>query len=118
MFGVDPGPVDGVFGPMTTAAVRGFQASAGIDVDGLVGSGTRERLSVRLLSVSEVLRSGDRSDAVRLLQEHLRNAGHDPGPVDGIFGALTLRAVNGFQEREELTVDGVVGPQTWSALLG
>lgn len=31
------GPSDGVFGPMTTRSVMGFQASAGLDVDGIVG---------------------------------------------------------------------------------
>ncbi|MCD9033447.1 peptidoglycan-binding protein [Luteimonas sp. Y-2-2-4F] len=38
--GFDPGPVDGVFGPRTGGAVREFQASRGIEVDGIVGRQT------------------------------------------------------------------------------
>ncbi|MFD0271359.1 peptidoglycan-binding protein [Streptomyces sp. NPDC127106] len=43
--------------------------------------------------------------------------GHDPGPVDGILGPLTLAATRAFQEDAAIVVDGRIGPQTWSALL-
>ena len=38
--GFDPGPLDGIFGPNTETAVRSFQASRGISVDGVVGAST------------------------------------------------------------------------------
>lgn len=38
--GIDPGPVDGVYGPKTAAAVKQYQASAGLPVDGVVGATT------------------------------------------------------------------------------
>ncbi|MDH6228773.1 peptidoglycan-binding protein [Streptomyces sp. MJP52] len=46
----------------------------------------------------------------------LREAGLDPGDLDGIFGPLTQRAVQRAQRRAELPADGIVGPHTWKAL--
>jgi peptidoglycan hydrolase-like protein with peptidoglycan-binding domain len=54
--------------------------------------------------------------AVRRLQELLIEAGHEPGPVDGIFGSETERAVKRFQFGRGLKQDGIVGPITWAAL--
>jgi peptidoglycan hydrolase-like protein with peptidoglycan-binding domain len=38
--------------------------------------------------------------------------------LDGIFGAQTDAAVKSFQNTAHIGVDGIVGPHTWSALLG
>jgi lysozyme len=62
------------------------------------------------------LRLGDRGDSVRTLQSALVRAGHNPGPVDGVFGSRTDEAVRAFQRDRALKVDGVVGPLTWAAL--
>lgn len=43
--GHDPGSVDGVFGPLTQAAIESFQSQAGIQVDGKIGPVTRAKLS-------------------------------------------------------------------------
>ena len=50
----DPGQglaVDGVFGPKTRAAVRGFQQALGITVDGIVGPVTWRALVSGMLSL-------------------------------------------------------------------
>jgi peptidoglycan hydrolase-like protein with peptidoglycan-binding domain len=35
--GFDPGPIDGIFGPRTEAAVKAYQEAYGLKVDGIVG---------------------------------------------------------------------------------
>ena len=62
----------------------------------------------------ELLRNGSRGEEVRELQQKLSDAGFDPGPIDGIFGSKTDVAVRKFQESKGITVDGIVGPMTWS----
>jgi len=42
--GFNPGPIDGLSGPQTTAAVKAFQRAKGLQVDGLVGPITRAAL--------------------------------------------------------------------------
>jgi hypothetical protein len=61
---------------------------------------------------------GDRAkgDMVVWAQEHLISAGH-PVAVSGDFGYHTLLAVQAFQAAHGLTADGIIGPQTWAALL-
>ena len=59
---------------------------------------------------------GSKSDLVVWAQEHLISAGYKIG-VDGGFGASTQAAVRGFQTAHGLTDDGIVGPETWGALL-
>jgi peptidoglycan hydrolase-like protein with peptidoglycan-binding domain len=60
-----------------------------------------------------VLRRGSSGTAVRQLQEALKEAGHDPGRIDGEFGPATEAAVRAFQQEKEIAVDGVVGAITW-----
>lgn len=55
---------------------------------------------------------------VMQLQAALEAKGFSPGPVDGIFGPKTQKAVQDFQASAALTVDGIVGPNTIHALLG
>ena len=55
-------------------------------------------------------------DLVVWAQEHLITAGFKVG-VDGGFGAVTQTAVEQFQLAHGLLVDGVIGPETWQALL-
>jgi hypothetical protein len=65
---------------------------------------------------SRVLKKGNRGNDVAVLQRILTWKGWSPGPVDGIFGRQTKRAVKHFQRRRGLAVDGKVGPATIQAL--
>ncbi len=75
------------------------------------------RTLFRLTARPRILRSGDRGPQVVRLQELFAAAGRNPGPVDGIFGPATRRAVDKLQGQSSLVLDGVVGQDTWSALL-
>lgn len=44
---------------------------------------------------------------VRELQRALRDAGHDPGPIDGVYGKLTQNAVKSFQATKGLASGGL-----------
>ncbi|MBI2706509.1 MAG: peptidoglycan-binding protein [Actinobacteria bacterium] len=56
------------------------------------------------------------SDALKKLQTSLNAVGCDAGAVDGIDGGETEAAIKSFQKASGLTVDGLVGPQTETAL--
>lgn len=68
--------------------------------------------------MSVLYRRGHSGDPIERIQKRLAGLGLDPGPVDGIFGPLTLEAVRQFQMQQSIPVDGVVGPETWQRLFG
>ncbi|MFI7574453.1 N-acetylmuramoyl-L-alanine amidase [Micromonospora sp. NPDC049497] len=109
------------FDAHTERAVRAFQQSRGLSVDGRVGAETwraldaaRWRLGARTLyhAVPEPLTGED----VRSLQERLLEMGYDVGRADAIYGVRTSRAVAQFQREVGLTPDGTCGPHTMNAL--
>jgi hypothetical protein len=61
-----------------------------------------------------------RGEDVKTLQKTLKAKGYNIGnsDVDGIFGEDTKKAVKAFQKSKKITVDGVVGKQTVTALGG
>jgi GH24 family phage-related lysozyme (muramidase) len=67
--------------------------------------------------VMPMLREGSNDQHVKRLQALLAGKGFAPGGVDGQFGPKTRAAVEAFQRARGLEVDGIVGPNTWAALL-
>lgn len=53
---------------------------------------------------------------VQRVQQALKSQGFDPGPIDGIMGARTVRALNGFQRARGLPVDSYLNVQSVQAL--
>ena len=72
--------------------------------------------NVTAASSAPTLSNGSAGDLVVWAQEHLESAGETVS-VNGAYGARTIAAVKTFQQQHSLSVDGIVGPQTWAALL-
>jgi peptidoglycan hydrolase-like protein with peptidoglycan-binding domain len=96
------GPIDGVYGPETTAGVRRCR-----------------RTSASPSTASTALR---RTRPSRAGDEHRRRDADDARGVrgttreiDGVYGAETTAAVEQVQEDLEVTVDGRIGPETVAA---
>ncbi|HIW61700.1 MAG TPA: peptidoglycan-binding protein [Candidatus Stackebrandtia excrementipullorum] len=102
--------VDSDFGPLTKAAVQEFQRGENLPVTGVVDAATWAMLV-------ETIRRSDDNDAVRAVQVQLNKHGHKL-VVDGVVGPLTVAAVTDFQRQSNLTVDGIVGQNTWRTLTG
>jgi LysM repeat protein len=118
-YGFYLGPIDGVSGRGTADAIRAFQRSSRLPVDGIPGGSTRRALG-RLggpLYGERTLRGGRVGWDVSVLQFLL--ARHGIGRViDGYFGRETAAAVRRFQRRAGIAVDGIAGPQTLGVLEG
>ena len=136
--------VDGVFGPRMAFTVKTFQRQFNLTADGVVGRQTWYKISYIYVSVKDLaeltsegetssgtlsdgswggtaLRTGSTGSAVEQVQFWLNTLAQYESAipslaVDGRYGAATASAVRAFQRRYGLTVDGVVGRETWNAI--
>lgn len=117
-YGLYFGPIDGIVGPQTVAAVRVFQRAHGLPVDGLAGARTRRALGPlgRPLFGTRQLGRGAFGWDVAVLEFLLAQAGRYRGALDGYYGAEVQRAVRRFQGGVQLVPDGIVGRATLAAL--
>jgi len=58
-----------------------------------------------------------RGEVVRRIQSALKQAGSEPGDIDGIYGHDTETALKDFQSRQALAVTGKVTDETWTQLM-
>ncbi|TVP60028.1 MAG: peptidoglycan-binding protein [Nodularia sp. (in: Bacteria)] len=105
----------GYYGPTTTRVVREFQARNNLRVDGIVGPQTRSAIfrpgnQTGGTGGQVNLRLGSSGAAVTEVQRAL-----NVQPT-GYYGPTTTRVVREFQARNNLRVDGIVGPQTRNAI--
>ena len=66
--------------------------------------------------MATTLKYGSSGDEVKKLQETLNATGNYNLATDGKFGAKTQEAVKAYQKANGLSVDGIVGTNTWGAL--
>jgi N-acetylmuramoyl-L-alanine amidase len=103
-------------------AVRDFQQSRGLTVNGVVNSMTLRGLEEarwKLGDRSLALQSPPlmRGDDVASLQGRITEMGFDCGRVDGVYGVRTETAVKEFQKSVGVAVDGKCGAATITALM-
>lgn len=65
---------------------------------------------------SIALKWGSRGEAVKRVQQRLKDWGYYKGSVDGVYGWRTANAVKVFQRKHGLKADGIVGKATANAL--
>lgn len=134
-------PVDGIFGAQTERSILSFQRIFDLTPDGIVGKATWYQLVRLYVAVNDLaeldsqgqtfyrvnwqlsgtLNTGSSGQKVRQLQYMLRVLSQyindiPPVNVDGIFGTATQAAVRAYQRFAGLTVDGIVGTNTWYSL--
>ncbi len=109
--------ITGNFGDSTEAAVLKLQEVNSLEADGMVGQKT-----MNLLYSDEIkanfLAYGEKSEVVLAAQERLRSLGYLMTEPDGAFGDDTAAALRQFQSRNDLIVDGYLGPSTRDVLNG
>lgn len=109
--------VDGLWGPKTKkGAIKALQTELnnqfgkGLSVDGIWGSKTK--------AACVNVRQGAKGNLTRIIQGRLYCMGYDPQGFDGIFGSGCKAAVERYQANKGLSADGIVGRNTWAAMLG
>lgn len=128
--------VDGVFGQSTFEAVMAFQKATGLTADGKAGKNTLVKLESYFDANGNVispmvtpkptadldnitygvpkrtLKEGMGGQDVVYTQDRLAALGYLTGISDGQYGAATKAAVQAFQKKNGLSIDGVVGTNT------
>jgi GH24 family phage-related lysozyme (muramidase) len=99
MLGYDPFGIDCEFGVNTEIAVKEFQKSTGLDIDGIVGDLTWNTLIEKIKNIQAALNSYGFNLA-----------------IDGVAGINTYSCLLRFQEDNNLTIDGIAGKETCNLL--
>ena len=107
--------VSGTFGEKTEEAVRKFQERNNLSVDGTVGMQTLNTFYSDDVHAN-MLAFGEKSDVVLAAQNQLKDLGYMTSTPDGTYGTDTLEAIKRFQSKNNIVVDGYLGPDTRTAL--
>ena len=119
--GLLDGKADGIYGGATTAAIKKFQAVAGLQIDGICGDETYRMLMQGENSTTNddgnyAIKYGMQGADVEELQNILIALGYMSGAADGYAGGGTIEAIKKFQSSHGLTADGICGAATFDAI--
>lgn len=129
---------DGIYGPTTMQSVSTFQRKYGLPVTGVVNQQTWDAIvnvyepaQVRIdkaepieiiLDPGQILRYGDSSPYIYLLQAMLTQLANDHSAIEqpgnsGVIDESTAAALKGFQKLSGLTQTGELDKITWKHLV-
>jgi len=108
LYGYRVGNADGKMGSLTRQAIAQYQEDQDLKVSRFVDRATWEKLNyfvdLGLITNGEL--------DVLTIQKVLKEAGCDPGKIDGKTGQKTKQAVVQFQKKHGLKADGTIGVKT------
>lgn len=102
---------DGISGPSTESATQKFHQLMGINASGRPVSLTWNALD-EILSQPILRPNHAEGLAVRYIEYRVGSE------IDGVYDAKTVEAVKNYQRQQGLTTDGIIGPQSWTKVLG
>lgn len=120
--------IDGLFGSGTESAVKAYQSLRGLTADGVVGDATWTSLFLTTPMAGSGLQFGsgggsqsifrlnDSCSEVRQIKRRMAAESLFNGTINNLFDATLELAVKNFQSSKGTTIDGKVGPVTWSLL--
>lgn len=104
--GYDVPSVSGQADGKTRAAIRTYEADQGMTVTGTASQAVLDRMNAQ--ARDEAVRE---RELVRRVQSRLDALGYDAGPADGAMGTRTGSAIEMFQEKRDLPVNGKVSAE-------
>ena len=114
------GAVDGIMGSQTRSAIIAAQKAYNLTTDGVAGPQTLAALesdgAKAVITTVSATTTSTKSTEVSSLQELLSKRGFYNGAVDGIMGPQTRSAIVAAQKNYGLVTDGIAGTQTMAAL--
>lgn len=120
--GYEPGPVDGIHGLLTRASIMAFQLDKGMTVTGEANEQLLKAIIFGTISgkpapAEKPVIPEETTALIKVVQEILSKMGYDPGPVDGLIGPGTARAIRSFEEQQKMPQKGRISGKVLKALI-
>lgn len=103
----DPGPADGVLGPMTRKAIRKYQREAGLSVDGVASKELLDHLKFAQPKVY-AMPDPEPDPLVLEVQTRLQELGYHRSDLDGFMGGATRESIRAYRYDAGLPISGAI----------